>query len=116
MAEETDVGELIDWTSAVLHPMTASGFMLVIRGQTPVPMRVELHPAPPGIVAYDYWPIEVRGFRDDVSSEVVTDYTIEKPEDEIPHGTVGFVLIGATMQASFPPKSDDDTTDAESSY
>jgi hypothetical protein len=105
MAEQAN-GELIDWTSAKLYPMTASGFMLVVRGNTPVPMRVELHPFPPGIAKYDYWPVEVRGFRDEVSPQVVTPYTIEREESHVPHGTIGFVLIGATMRAEFPPKDD----------
>jgi hypothetical protein len=98
--------ERLDWTSAELHGGFVDGAILVVEGDTPVPMQVELHPLPIGIVPVDYQGIELRGSRGDAGPEVVTHFHLSVDTKHLPHGKVGFVLIGATMHQYFPPKDD----------
>jgi len=105
-AERTDQGELLDWTSATERGEFVDGFLLVVEGDAPVPMRVELHPLPIGIAPVDYQGIEVRGFRGDFGPEVVTHFKVEEHTKNLPGGKIGFVLIGATMRQYFPPQED----------
>ena len=38
----------LDWESVTQEPMIAGGFMLIVRGVSPVPMDVEFHDMPIG--------------------------------------------------------------------
>ena len=42
-------GARLDWNDALMHPKTAGGFVLVVRGVAPVPTTAELRPLPIGI-------------------------------------------------------------------
>ena len=99
-------GELLDWTSAKLHGQYVDGARLVVEGKAPVPMRVKLDPLPIGIAPVDYQGVELRGFRGEVGPEVETPFRLDVDTKEIPHGQVGFVLIGATRREYFPPQDD----------
>jgi hypothetical protein len=105
MSEADQSGELLDWTSAEVHNEFVDGALLVVRGETPVPMRVEFHPLPIGVAPEEYQGIELRGWRERVGPEVVTPFTVEAKTSDLPRGTVGFELIGATMRAFFPPQA-----------
>jgi hypothetical protein len=67
---------------------------------------VELDPLPIGIAPVDYQGVELRGFRDEVGPEVETPFRLNVDTGEIPHGRIGFVLIGATQREYFPAKED----------
>jgi hypothetical protein len=94
----------LDWTEAEIHPMVAGGFMLVVRGVAPTPVEVELRPRPLGIAPDDYRGIEVLAHQVEPVTQVETPWVIERDVDDIPKGKIGFVLLGETMRAYFPPK------------
>jgi hypothetical protein len=96
--------ERLDWTEAVEHPMTVDGSMLVVRGVAPTPVEVELRPRPLGIAPDDYRGIEVLAHQIEPVTQVETPWVVERDVAKIPKGKIGFVLLGATMSAYFPPK------------
>jgi hypothetical protein len=87
-----------------MHPMTAGGFVLAVKGVAPVPTDVCFHPLPIGIVAEDYNGIEVLGTPKDPTTEVETPWQVDLPEPERHNGKIGIVLIGATRREYIPPK------------
>jgi hypothetical protein len=106
MTEQVGDAELLDWTSVKLYGEFVDGARLIVEGDAPVPMRVELHSLPIGVAPEEYQGIELRGFRSTVGPEVVRHFRVEADTKDLPHGTVGFVLIGATMREYVPPKDD----------
>lgn len=103
MAEQAD-WELLDWDIEQVHPGTVKGDALIVLGGTsPVPMDVEFHDLPPGIVPYDYWPVQIRGRAADWTIKVETPWSLERLESKFPKGIVGFVLVGATKRSHYPP-------------
>ncbi|WP_445148646.1 hypothetical protein [Baekduia sp. Peel2402] len=103
---DVQVVHTLDWKTLEVHPMFAGGFQVVIRGETPWPMRVVLEPLPIGIVPEDYYGVKLVGYDEGpVHSDVVTPFEVEKDLAELPHGLVGVVIIGATMRAYIPPKA-----------
>ena len=98
--------ERLDWDTAEEHPEVAGGFILVVRGVAPVPTKVKLHPLPIGIAPEDYQGVEVCGEPEDPTIEVETPWTVEEDTSKLPRGRVGYVLIGATKRAYFPPRED----------
>ena len=100
--------ERLDWDTAEEHPGVASGFFLVVKGVSRVPMTVELHPLPIPIAPEDYYGVEVRGVSAEPSVEVETPWTVERDSQDLPHGRKGYILIGATKRKHFPPKDDED--------
>jgi hypothetical protein len=96
--------ERLDWTSVRVDNEFAGGAHIVVEGDAPEPMRVELHPLPVGVAPEEYQGVEVCGFRDDFGPKIVTHFKVEKNTQELPSGTVGIVLIGATMREYIPPK------------
>jgi hypothetical protein len=103
MTEQGAEAELLDWTSVKLYGEFVDGARLVIEGDAPVPMRV-VHPLPLPTAPEDYQGIQLRGFRGDFGPEVVTHFKVEADTKHLPHGNVGFVLIGATMREYVPLK------------
>lgn len=102
MAEQ-DGWQLLDWHTEQVHPGTVMGDALVVlEGTSPVPMDVEFYDLPPGIVPYDYWPIQIRGRATDPTIEVETPWRLERLDSKFPKGTVGFVLVGATKRSHYP--------------
>lgn len=97
--------ERLDWTEAEMHPQTASGFMLVVRGVAPVPMEVWLRPVPIGIVPDEdgYRGVEVLGKRAEITTEVETPWSAQIGTDDVGDR---IELIGATKREFFPPKGD----------
>lgn len=93
--------ELVDWTTAKIHIEFADGSILVIEGETNVPMEVDLYPQPTGVRPYEYWPIEVRGRRGEFSPEVTKHFKLSRDLDKVDRGTMGFELIGASMSEKF---------------
>jgi hypothetical protein len=93
----------LDWDKAQLHPKTAEGFILVVDGVAPVPMKVRLHSLPIGIAPEDYHEVEVVGRAADVSPQVETPWKAEIDTEGL-SGRKGFVLIGETKREYFPPK------------
>ena len=84
--------------------MVAGGFQVVVRGTTPKPMAVEFHDLPIGVAAEDYQGVEFRARAKELATEVETPWTLERDSQDMPHGRVGFVLIGETKRAFFPPE------------
>ena len=105
--DSTASKQRLDWDEAEMHAKTAGGFILVIRGVAPVPMEVELEPRPVGTAPDEYRGIAVVGTpRDDVVPQVETPWGIQVDPAELPKGTRGFVLVGATKREYFPPQED----------
>lgn len=94
----------LDWEEAELHPMTVSGFMLVVSGVAPEPMPVKLRVLPPGIVPQDHTVVELVGCRSEVSTEVLKPFTAELDTDGL-LGKRGFDLLGATKRKHFPSQA-----------
>jgi hypothetical protein len=103
-ANEEGGWERVDWDSAEEHPMVAGGLQIVVRGTAPVPTTVEFYDLPIGIAPEDYQGVEVRGRVEEPTAEVETPWMLERDSRRMPHGNVGFVLVGKTKQAYFPPK------------
>ena len=104
MSEQREC-ERLDWTSLEVHNEFAGDALLVIEGETRVPMRVELHSLPIGIAPEDYQGIELCGFRNgDANSQVMTPFKVEEHLSKLPAGRIGIVVIGATMREYIPPK------------
>jgi hypothetical protein len=66
-----------------------------------------------GSLRRTYQGIEVCGKPEDPTTEVETPGTIEVDPQKLPHGRVGYVLIGATKRAYFPPKEDTPTSNTQ---
>jgi hypothetical protein len=103
---ERCTGELIDWTSAIMEPMVAGGFIFIVSGESPVPVEVCLDPEPIGVVEEDYRKVAVRGTVTEVQAQVVTPWRVETTASEEFNGRIGFELIGKTKRAFFPPRED----------
>ncbi|HEX8053628.1 MAG TPA: hypothetical protein VF517_11615 [Thermoleophilaceae bacterium] len=104
MADQTENGEeRLDWTEAEMHPMTASGFMLVVRGVAKHPMKVRLRPTPIGIVPDEdgYRGVVVLGKSEEFTTQVETPWTAQIDTKEVGDK---IELIGATKKEYFPPK------------
>jgi hypothetical protein len=96
----------IDWDSAEEHPMIAGGMMLVVRGVSEVPMKVEIHPQTPGIAPEDYGHNTVVGKVTEPVTQVRTEWTAEINTDSLTRGRKGYMLLSATKRQFFPPKDE----------
>ena len=105
---ENEGWERLDWDKAVPHPMTVSGFMLVVDGVSDVPMDVEIYVWPIGVAPVDYHPNIVRGRRREPVIQKRTEWQVQEDTRKLGHGTKGFVLVGATKRQYFPPKEGDE--------
>lgn len=102
---DVQVVHALDWDSVEVIPMFAGGWLLVLRGTTPWPMRVALEPLPIPFAPEDYYGVKLVGYDEGgVHPEVVTEFSVEKDLAELPKGRIGTVIIGATMRVYIPPK------------
>ena len=104
MASEECTGDRIDWDEAIMRPMVAGEFVLVLTGVAPVPTSVCLRPSPIGFVEDEYRQIEVLGTMNSIEPQVETQWTVEEPNIAEYCGRVGILLVGATKRDFIPPK------------
>lgn len=95
MAEDGKIRELVNWEEAELvmdhEPPDPS---LIVSGELPYAMEVKLEPRSEVLVAPEYWPIEVVGYRDEAAAEVVTPYSVQVSIGMLARGTKGIGLVG----------------------
>lgn len=87
----------IDWDELRVLPQTVGGFVVVLRGVTPLPTFVSLEPEDTEQLV-DYQPVHVVGRRPESSANVETPWEKLVPLDRLPAGEKGTLLIGATKR------------------
>lgn len=87
----------VDWDEVLVVPQTVSGFLVILRGETPLPTFISLEPEDTQQFL-DYAPVHVVGRTPDLGPDVVTPWEKQIPLDRLPAGAKGTVLIGATKK------------------